>query len=403
MAVSSRKSLGVVYLVLFMDMVAFGMLLPLVGIYGRHFQATPLQLTMLGGAFSVMQFIFAPIWGSLSDRWGRRPVLLSTISGGFAAFLVFALAENYWVLLFSRALSGVFAANISVAQAYVSDVTEEKDRAKSMGMVGAAIGLGFVFGPPIGGISAHRLSLGAPGLFAAAFSLVNLLFAFRFLVEPERTAQNTRHRSGFPLSAETLKFLKSLPLFALLVLIGFVSTFAFCHMEQAFSLFLQSRFNLETSEAGESTGLLLMWIGLCGAVVQGVLIRRLVARFGEWKLLLASFLIQAAGMLLFPFGHGWLYYYAVGVLFAVGSGLGNPSLFSLLSKSVDKDRQGYAMGLAHGFSSLARATGPMVALTAFSVAASSPFFIAGTLYLALFVFLLRNRAGEEVEVKSEKH
>ena len=390
-SVSARKgSLAVVFLVLFIDMAAFGMLLPLVGIYGRHYQATPFQLTVLGGAFSIMQFSFAPIWGGLSDRIGRRPVMLSTIAGNALAFLVFGLSGSYLVLLISRAMSGVFAANISVAQAYVADVTTRENRAKAMGMTGAAIGLGFVFGPPLGGIAAHRLSLGAPGLIAAGLCLLNFVLALKLLKEPERVRNadsRSGHRGRLPLSRETFEFLRSEKLFGALTLIGFITTFAFCHMEQAFSLFLQERFSLETSSAGEATGLLLMWIGVCGVVVQGGLIRRLVPKYGERRLLLTSFAVQALAMILFVYGTSWTYYGFVGILFAVGSGLGNPSLFSLLSKSVSEERQGYAMGLAHGFSSLARAVGPISALSAFALRSALPFWISGGIYLGLFLGL----------------
>lgn len=372
-------------------MAAFGMLLPLVGIYGRHYNATPAELTMLGGAFSIMQFLFAPVWGGLSDKFGRRPILLATIAGNTLSFICFGLARSYTALLVARAVNGVFAANISVAQAYVSDVTSRADRGKAMGMVGAAIGLGFVFGPPLGGISSHRLSLGAPGLIAAGLSALNWVLAFRLVSEPERERAEAGepHRARLPLSPETFRFLRAEPLLSALIVASFLVTFGFCHLEQGFSLFLQGRFQLDTSEAGERTGLLLMWIGICGVFIQGGLIRRLIPKYGERKLLVASFPIMVVAMAAFPFGESWSYYLFVCLLVAVGSGIGNPSLYSLLSKSVGDDRQGYAMGLVQGFSSLARALGPISALSLFAWSAALPFFAAAALYALAFAAFQR--------------
>lgn len=385
-----KKPLAVIFLVLFVDMVAFSMLLPLVGLYGRHYSATGFRLALLGGAFSIMQFLFAPFWGALSDRRGRRSVLLVTISGGTAALFAFGFARSYAVLLAARALSGVFAANISVAQAYVADISTPENRAKGMGMVGAAIGLGFVFGPPIGGISALKLGLEAPGYLAGALSLINLALAYRYVPEPERPVP-APSRQRF--SREARQLLSDSPALRLYAIVGFLATFGFCQMEQAFALFLQSTFTLETAEAGYTAGLVMMWIGICGAIVQGGLIRRIVPRFGEHRLLVAGAVILAAGMALFPAGQSMWWFYMVGTLFAIGAGISNPSLFSLISRSVPEDQQGMAMGLTQGFSSLARAIAPLLALSSFGWWHPLPFFIACGSYVAVVLVCIRNQGG----------
>lgn len=389
-----RKPLAVIFLVLFVDIVAFSMLLPLVGLYGRHYEATGFRLAVLGAAFSVMQFLFAPFWGARSDAVGRRPVLLTTIAGGTIALLVFGLAKSYELLLAARALSGVFAANISVAQAYVADVSTKENRAKGMGMVGAAIGLGFVFGPPIGGLAAFKIGLGAPGFIAAGLSLLNLVLAYHLLEEPPRPERSEalpqRRRARF--SGEAMRLVRENRALRLLTAVSFVATFAFCHMEQSFSLFLQNRFGFETAEAGYEAGLIMMWMGLCGALVQGGFIRRLVPRFGEVPLLYVGSLVLAAGMLLFPLGTALTWFYGIGTLVAIGAGISNPSLYSLLSRSAAEDEQGLALGVAQGFTSLARASGPLLALTLFTVGESLPLVLAGALYILVAVLVARGRS-----------
>jgi MFS family permease len=156
----------VIFTTVFLDLVGFGIIIPLVGIYGRHYGATPLELAVLGSIYSVMQFFFSPVWGRLSDRMGRRPILLLSLLGSTLSYFLFAFSNTLGLIILSRALAGIFAANISTAQAYIADVTPHKDRAKGMGLIGAAFGIGFTLGPPLGGISTAKLGMSAPGLIA---------------------------------------------------------------------------------------------------------------------------------------------------------------------------------------------------------------------------------------------
>src|SRR5689334_11256831 len=146
--------LFIIFTTVLVDLIGFGMVIPLIGLYGRHYGASSLQLSVLGGIFSLMSFLFAPFWGSLSDQFGRRPIIIMSLLGSTASYVIFGLAPNYWWLLISRAVGGIFAANISAAQAYIADVTSTEDRAKGMGLIGAAFGIGFTLGPPVGGIAA---------------------------------------------------------------------------------------------------------------------------------------------------------------------------------------------------------------------------------------------------------
>ena len=164
-----RSPLIVIFTTVFFDLIGFGIIIPLVGIYGRNFGASTVELAILGSIYSIMQFFFSPIWGRLSDRHGRRPILLMSLAGSVIAYYLFAFSNSLYLLIFSRALAGIFAANISTAQAYIADVTKPEDRAKGMGLIGAAFGIGFTLGPPIGGISVSKLGLAAPGIIAGTF------------------------------------------------------------------------------------------------------------------------------------------------------------------------------------------------------------------------------------------
>lgn len=386
-----KSPLIVVFTTVMLDLIGFGMVIPLIALYGLHFGASAFQLGILGAAFSLLQFFFSPFWGALSDRIGRRPVLLISLAGSTLSYLLFGLAQNYWWLLISRACGGIFAANIATAQAYIADVTPKEERARGMGLIGAAFGIGFTLGPPLGGIAGHYLGLGAPGLIAALVCGLNLLLAFIRLPEslpPEKRHQGS-NRSLLPLSPEALRMAFGSALLGGLIMVFFFSTLAISNMEQAFSPFLSYALSFDTADAALGTGMVLMWMSLLGAIVQGGLIKHLVKRYGEWRLLSAGLACFSLGMLLFPLCPGYGYYFALAFLLAVGSGLSNPALSALISHSVDASRQGMVFGLTQGLASLARAVGPFSGLLLFSYWPGGPFYL-GALILALaFVFTLR--------------
>lgn len=369
------------------DLIGFGMVIPLVGLYGRHYGATAFELGLLGGIFSICQFFFTPFWGSLSDRIGRRPVILVSLLGSTVSYILFGLAPNYGWLLVSRAFGGVFAANISAAQAYMADVTPPKERAKAMGLIGAAFGIGFTLGPPLGGIASAKLGLAAPGLIAAAVCGLNFLAAIVRLPEsltPELRAK-ARRRSLVPLQLHELRRTSGRGDLLALLIGSFFVTFAFSNMEQTLSLLFQWKFSLDTGEAGFRTGMILMIAGLLGAVVQGGLIRKLVARFGERRLMLAGFVLNIVAMLVFPYGPSYASYFLLVVPMALGSSLINPSLASLISRGAEAHEQGSVLGLSQSLSALARATGPVFGLMTFAVLPPIPYWVAGAISAVLFL------------------
>lgn len=391
---SQRKSsLFVIFTTVLVDLIGFGMVIPLIALYGRHYGAGSLELPILGGIYSMMQFLFAPFWGSLSDRVGRRPILLLSLAGSTISYVIFGLAPNYWWLLIARAFGGIFAANISTAQAYIADITPPERRAQGMGLIGAAFGIGFTLGPPLGGLASAKLGLAAPGLIAAAICGLNFLVAVFRLPEsfPKemrvKALQISRGNRVSRISEIFRSF--SRPVLGYLLVTFFFVTFAFSTMEQTFSILLQNKFDFETGDAGYKTGLVLMSSGLLGAFIQGGLIRKLVPRFGEQNLLIAGLLFNSLTMLVFPYCPTYFLYFLLSLPMALGFSLVNPSLSSLISKSVGAQEQGSTLGLSQGLGSLARATGPFCGLLTFAIAPELPYWIACAISVALTAFHFR--------------
>lgn len=362
-----RGPLSVIFFTILLDLLGFGMILPLLPFYALTYGASALEIGLLSSVYSLGQFLFAPIWGQLSDRWGRRPVLLASIFATSVAHLLLALAPTLTMLFLARAAAGIFAANYSTAQAYVADVTEGKDRAKGMGLVGAAFGLGFVLGPAMGAILAEVGGHVAVPLAAAGLSLLNFVLALIRLPEslpPEARDRDERFRlrwldlrgiqeaTDFPAGTSPAGRRRS-PVLWLLVLV-FLVVFAFSAMESMLALFCEQRFGFGVTE----TGLLLVFIGVLMVVIQGGLIGRLTHRFGERALILVGIVVMTAGLALMPlaFHLGLLLLFSA--LLAIGSGLYTPSIPALISRLTSAGRQGATLGVTRSPSSLARAVGP---------------------------------------------
>jgi multidrug resistance protein len=369
-----------VFITVLLDLIGFGMIIPQLPFYAQTFHASPAQIGWLFASYSLMQLVFAPPLGRLSDRVGRRPVLLVSIMGSIAAYVLFAFAPSFLWLLVSRALSGIAAANYGIAQAYVADVTPAAERSKAMGMVvGAAFGLGFVLGPALGAILAHFGPRVLP-LTAAGFSAANLLAALVWLREslpPE--VRGRVHGTWFEprILAETWRN----PPVRGLMLLAFLVTFCFSMMETSLALYCQARFGFDMKK----TGWLFVYVGVLLVIVQGALVGRLVQRFGERRLILNSILVMAAGLLLLPAAaNPWLLLPALSLL-AVGSGLHNPSSLGLLSLLTGAGEQGGVSGIYRSYGALARTLGPLAGPFLFQmVDIRSPFWAAGVLLLITF-------------------
>lgn len=363
MEASKRPSLLIIFLTVFIDLVGFGIVMPLLPIYSRQFDAGGLLIGAIMASFSIMQFLFAPVWGRWSDRIGRRPVLLVSLLGSTISYAIFAVASGQssssalWWILISRIFAGICGANITVASAYMADISDKENRSKRMGLVGMAFGLGFIFGPAIGSFSANAFGLTGPGWVASAICLLNFLLACFVLKEsrkpnisPDSTELPKATRKGWSAALAH-------PQIRLLVGLFFIATFCFACFETTLGLLLQDNFAYDQTKIGW----FFTFCGFTSAMIQGGLIGRLVKKYGERKLVVASFFVFAAGLMALPVAQSMTVLLISLALFAIGSGMNRPPTFGLISILTDDESQGATLGVAQSAGSLARIFGPFFA------------------------------------------
>ncbi len=402
--------LAVVLLVVFVDLVGFGILIPIIPLYAEAFGASEFVVGILLASYSITQFVFAPILGRLSDERGRRPVLLLSLAGSVIAWTLFGLAQALWVLFLARFLAGAMGGNIAAAQAYVADVTTQENRAKGLGLIGAAFGLGFVFGPAIGGLVSSPGALAIarsvlpatvpvsqftiPSFTAAAITLANLVAAVFLLPETNQRAEATPGESRL---AE-LKSALTRPVLATLVISFFLASLAFSGMESMFVLFTKDVYGYGTA----MNGYILAYLGVIIAVVQGGLVGRAAAIWDEKSLAMGGVTVEFVGLVAVPFAPqvgrfvpaigpiGPELAALLGILsiLAVGNGFANVSLTTLVSRSAAESDQGSAFGLTQSAGSVARAVGPVVAGALYTGLAFWAPFVAGGLVLLPIGWLL---------------
>ncbi len=383
----SRATLGIVFATVFLDLLGFGLIIPIQSYYAESFGARPAVVTLIGAAYSLMQFVFMPFWGRLSDRIGRRPVMLFSIFISLTGFTLFAYANSLWMLFAARMLAGFGNANIGAAQAVIADSTGPEDRAKGMGMIGMAFGLGFVIGPAVGG-TLGQISLAAPALAAAGLAAANWVWAFFMLPETRKPGAEAERKHHSEVRQEIL----SLGQVRRLMVISLVITTGFALMEQVLAMYIERAFVPEalvpaTAAVGHKTATKLftytmLSVGLTMAVVQGGLIGRLARKYGEAKLISVGSALLIAGMFSLPvLGETGLFPLMVlaNMLLAVGSGITTPSVTGLLSRSVGPDRQGAALGLGQSMSALGRVLGPAAAGLFLELGLRVPFWVGGLL------------------------
>ena len=349
----------ILFLIVFIDLVGFGIVIPLLPFYGEHFQADPFTVSLLMATFSLGQLIAAPYWGALSDRIGRRPVLVVTLFGAVLSYVWLAYADTLWVLFAARAFGGLMAGNISTAFAYVSDVTTVENRARGMGLVGAAFGLGFIAGPAIGGILAGPDPLNAdytsPALAAAGLSTLAFVLTLLILKEslsPEQRAEIAAHpRAG---RMKQIRDAMARPGIGLLMALSFLATFVFAGMETTFAMWSRRQFGW----GPEQNGYLCAFVGIIAAIMQGGLVGRLTKRFGEANLIIQGALALALGMAMIPFCNSVEALLVAMMVVAYGFSVINPALNSLISILGDPKAQGATLGAARSATTLSRIVGP---------------------------------------------
>jgi DHA1 family tetracycline resistance protein-like MFS transporter len=372
-----RVKIGVVFLIVFIDLVGFGIVIPFLPLYGEDFGPSPIVFGLLMASFSAMQFVFAPILGRLSDRYGRRPVLLISLAGSVVGYLLFAFAGSLAMLFASRIIDGISGGNISTAQAVIADITDERDRTKGMGILGAAFGLGFICGP---GLAALLVGIARwlPGVAAAATSATAFVLVLRLLPETRQAQGDGGRRRHHPLSPRNLTRVTGFPLVASCLAVVFLVIFAFSNFETTFAQLLRLRFDLSMS----SVGWMFVYAGVLGAVVQGGLVSRLAQRFGEPALIAFGAAVAGVAGAVLPFSGSLMRLLAVLAVLAVGHGLAAPSLSSFTSKLVPAGEVGGVMGVYQGVSSLARIVGPFWAEWAYGARGpAAPYLSAAAAYV----------------------
>ena len=376
-AIMKKSPLIIIFFTVFIDLVGFGIVLPLLPFYAQTFGATALLVGLLSTSFSLMQFLFAPLWGRLSDRVGRRPIILLGLLGSSVSYLVFGLANSLLVLFLSRILAGIAGANISTAQAYIADSTPPEGRAKGMGLIGAAYGLGFIFGPAIGG-TLSQFGYGVPAFFASGLALCNCLAAY-FLLPESLNSQSQTFTSRRGLSLAGICGGLRHPELGIFLGCFFISTFAFANLESTFALMTQRKFGLDARH----NGYLFAYIGVLITIMQGVLIGRLVKKFGERKLVVIGLFSMIFGLGLLPFSPSLRYLLLVLVFLTFGSGVTNPSITSLISQITGAEDQGGILGVTQSLASLARILGPAWGGFTFDRFGFQYPYITGGIFMAL--------------------
>lgn len=392
---AGKGALGLIFLTVFIDLIGFGLIIPVMPLYAKELQASDLQVGLLIASYSLMQLLFAPLLGRLSDHVGRRPILLFSLAVSAVGYLIWGWAHSLSSLFVARLVAGAGNANIPVAQAYVADVTTPEHRAKGMGLIGAAFGLGFVLGPAIGGFCVSHLGhnslvqqvswsgLQTIGFIAAAISLIDLVLTFFLLPEPAKRSAAATER--FSIKPAFYFLTVSNPRLRTSLLIFFLSTFAFANMEATIVLLTRQKFNFGPFE----NSIMFTYIGFLIVLVQGGLIHRLARKYGEKRLIAGGTILVFFGLILIPFlplSHNLLWLALALALLAFGSGINNPCNQSLLSKLAPQEKVGGVLGVGQSISTLGRILGPAAGGAAFQyLGMDSPYLIGAVVMMVAFV------------------
>lgn len=358
----ARRQAGILFIwvTLFIDILGIGIVIPVLPglvkeLLGAEESVTAVYYGIIVASYATMQFLFAPILGGLSDRFGRRPILLGSLFGLGIDFIIQGLANSIWLLFVARMISGIFGASLTTGNAYIADISTDETRARNFGLVGAAFGLGFIIGPALGGLLSVQFSLRAPFFAAAGLALVNWLYGYFILPEslPPEKRREFRLRDANPLGS--IRVLRRYPLVAGLAIVFLLKAFAQRGLENVFVLF--SEFKFQWSD--QDVGFFLCWVGVTAVIVQGGLVRPTVKRFGERKVLLVATLISAVTFIGYSFAsHAWM----LPVIAAVGAlgGIAGPAIQSLVTETVDETEQGEVQGALTSLQGLTSIGAPIV-------------------------------------------
>jgi multidrug resistance protein len=377
---TNRGALSVLFVTIFLDLMGFGLIVPILPTLSRNLGAPYWQIGTIAIMFPAMQFLFSSFWGGLSDRLGRRPIMLASIFITALAYVFFAHANTILLLFIARALSGFGAANLSVAQAYISDVTEPANRTKAFGIIGAAFGLGFIFGPPIGGFLKENYGLIYVGYAAAAFSAINLIMAYFLL--PESLHEKGVSRKLFPNPFKDVKDAFRTEMTGSLLVINFVYVAAFSMMQVTAALLWEEHYDLSESEVGYTFS----YIGFLAVIIQLGLLGWFNKKLGEKRLLVLGNILMFIGLLFMPFVPKWLFIpleLAVLAILSLGNSFLTPTINTLLSNNTGKGDQGKILGTNQSVGSLARVIGPQLGTALYGLAYYLPYVAAALIMLVV--------------------
>jgi len=358
MASSNRSSLLLIFTTVFIDLIGFGIVIPVLPTYAEKFHASPLTIGFLLASFSLFQFLATPVLGRLSDKYGRRPILFLSLAGTSIAFLTMGLANSLWLLFAARILDGITGGNISTAQAYIADITTPENRAKGLGMVGAAFGLGFIVGPALAGLLSS-FSYTAPFFFASALAAANAILLYFRLPETVKrdrafTAATSKRK---PWEIFGTSAISGAPV-RIVLLTYFITTIAFATLTATLALFTSH--SEQFSYDANHNGYVFTFVGILGAIIQGGLLGRLVKKFGESSLVIVGLTSLGLGLAFLPFATGLYGLLGALALIANGNSLTGPNLTALASKRTAKDKQGEILGVTQSLNSLARIIAPII-------------------------------------------
>lgn len=356
----------------------FGLIIPILPIYSKELGADYWQIGVIAFMFPLMQFLFSSFWGGLSDRLGRRPIMLVSIFITIMAYIFFAHATTLWLLILARALNGFGAANLSVAQAYISDVTTPTNRTKAFGIIGAAFGLGFIFGPPIGGFLKENYGLAWVGYAAAIFSAINLVMAYFMLNEslkkPKKKAKFFPNPIKDVLDGFKTEFTGSM------LFINFVYVGAYSMMQVTAALLWEEHYNLSEAQVGY----MFSFVGVLAVVIQGGLIGWFSRKYGEKKILIAGNLLMVLGLVMMPFIPLQLFFplqFLALIIISFGNSFLTPTINTILANNTDEDEQGKILGTNQSVGSLGRIIGPLVGTAIYGVVYYLPYVAASGIML----------------------
>lgn len=388
-----RAALGVIFFTILINMIGFGIVIPVLPFYARRFGANEWETGWLFGIFSLLQFVASPLMGILSDRFGRRPLLIVSALGTAAGFLIMGAAGSLAMLFAGRIIDGLSGGVVGTAQAYVADITSPENRSRAMGILGAAFGMGFVFGPALGGVLAAFFGESAPLFVAGALALANAILIAVFLPESKSKAAPAANEESF--FQGLARHVRPRAYFTILATY-FILIAGFSIMTGVFALFLARRHDFDATR----TAYLFAMLGVIGAVVQGGLIGRLVKTFGEARLALAGSVILTASLAATPFASDLPGLLAACAGIALGNSLLSPTLTGLASRNVDADWQGRALGFLQSAGSLGRWLGPVAGgyllqldAAGFSGLYGQTPFLAAAGLMALTIFLCASLGG----------